>query len=759
MDKQLEILLLEDSAEDAELIDIELQKTIDSFNLKTVATEKDFLSALDSFSPDLILSDYTLSAYDGLSALLHVRETISQDIPFIFVSGTIGAKKAIETMRRGATDYVFKENLLKLGPAVKRAIQEGDEKKQHLLAEKKLKKSTAYLTAAFDAIDDAICLLSAQKKILRFNKAMASFLNKPFDEIIGSFCYELVHNTKEPIPDCPVSRMLKTRQRETIFLPYEEKEIRVIVHPILDEKGDVFQIVHIISDITARKQAEEALLVSEEKYRAMMEAIDDCVYICSSDFLLEYMNPAMIKRTGQDGTGKKCFTILHDLNEPCPWCQFHMIEQGKSIHKDIVSTKDNRSYHVSSSPIFHEDGSVSKISVYRDITHIKKIENQLNQAHKMESIGDLAGGIAHDFNNILSAIIGYTELTFDEVEKESIAAENLQEIYSAGKRAKDLVKHILTFARQSDEEIKPIQPNLIAKEVLKFIRSSIPATIEIKQKIDSNSLIMGSATQIHQMFMNLCTNAAYSMEDRGGVLEIQMKDISIDRTINWKRLGLKPGPYIEIVVSDSGSGIEPEIIAKIFEPYFTTKAPGEGTGMGLSLVHGIIESYGGKITVDSAPEKGTTFTIFLPITKKRGEHGLYEPEALPSGVESILLVDDEMSITKMGSRILGQLGYSVTTKTSSVEALELFRSKPKDFDLVITDLTMPHLTGEKLAVELMKIRADIPIILCTGYSKKISKGSFPEIGIKAFAYKPIVKADLAKIVRKVLDETKIIDLV
>lgn len=424
-------------------------------------------------------------------------------------------------------------------------------------------------------------------------------------------------------------------------------------------------------------------------------------------------------------------------------------------YENLIITKTGKEKQIAwhNTILKDDDGNIIGIlGSGEDITEKKQLQFKLQQSQKMESIGNLAGGIAHDFNNILSSIIGFTELTLDEIEKGSFAEDNLQEVYSAGKRAKDLVKQILTFARQSGDEIKPIQTNLIAKEVIQFVRSSIPTTIEIKQKIESNSLILGNATQLHQIFMNLCTNAAHAMEDEGGILEMVVREISVDRLINWKNPELKPGPYIEIVVSDTGSGIEPGTIEKIFEPYFTTKKPGEGTGMGLALVHGIVESYGGKIQVKSILGKGTTFTLYLPITKKRDEKSLYEIESLPSGTENILFVDDEISITKMGSRTLGQLGYCVTAKTSSEEALKLFRSNPKNFDLLITDMTMPNMTGDKLAIELMKIRSDIPVILCTGYSKKMSEETASKIGIKALAYKPIVKADLAKTVRKVLDE-------
>jgi signal transduction histidine kinase/ActR/RegA family two-component response regulator len=384
----------------------------------------------------------------------------------------------------------------------------------------------------------------------------------------------------------------------------------------------------------------------------------------------------------------------------------------------------------------------------------RKLEDQLRQAQKMEAIGTLAGGIAHDFNNILSSVIGYTELALGETEKGSRLADDLQEIYTAGNRAKDLVRQILTFARHSEEKIIPIQISTIVKEALKMLRSAIPATIAIKQEIQSKSLVMANPTQIHQIFMNLCTNAAQAMEDDGGILTVRLYDEKIETDVREKTAGLKPGIYQKIEISDTGKGIAEKDLGSIFDPYFTTKAVGEGTGLGLSVVHGIVKSYGGSVSVKSAPGKGTVFSVYLPISKREVLSREEPLKALPRGTERILFVDDEAPVLQIGSRHLEELGYAVTIQNSSVAALELFKTDPDQFDLVITDMTMPNMTGDQFAIELMKIRADIPVILCTGYSKKVTADSASEIGIKAIAYKPIAKADFANTVRKVLDEAK-----
>lgn len=381
----------------------------------------------------------------------------------------------------------------------------------------------------------------------------------------------------------------------------------------------------------------------------------------------------------------------------------------------------------------------------------RELENKLIQAHKLESIGTLAGGIAHDFNNILSSILGFTELALGEVEKGTMLEDDLQEVYAGGKRARELVKQILAFARQSEEETKPVQVSLIVKELLKFIRSSIPTTIEIKSDINSQSLVIGNGTQIHQVLMNLCTNAAHAMESTGGVLKVCLEDEFIDKESEMINAGLNEGEHLRIEVSDTGTGIDPSLIGSIFEPYFTTKEIGEGTGMGLAVVHGIIESYNGKILVESKVGEGTVFKIYLPTTSRRVDYIPYEKEDFPKGNEKILFIDDEAPIAKMGSQMLSRLGYEVTTRISGIDALELFRKKPDYFDLVITDMTMPNITGTVLSKELLKLNPDIPIILCTGYSKSITAETARKLGIKAFGYKPFIQADLAKTVRDVLD--------
>ncbi|MCK5794073.1 MAG: response regulator, partial [Anaerolineales bacterium] len=404
------------------------------------------------------------------------------------------------------------------------------------------------------------------------------------------------------------------------------------------------------------------------------------------------------------------------------------------------------------SPVKNYEGEITNyVWISRDITKELALKKNMEQAQKMEAVGTLAGGIAHDFNNILTSVLGFTELALNDVEKGTVLEERLQAVHSAGRRARDLVKQILTFARKLDEETKPIQVDIILKETLNLLRPTIPTTIEIKQNINSDSLIVSAPTQVHQIIMNLCTNAAQAMEDDGGVLSVSLKDIKLGISFTKKYIGLNPGDYLELKISDTGKGIPPKIIESIFEPYFTTKAAGEGTGMGLATVHGIVNKCSGEILVQSKLNKGTEFTVYIPICRKRVKTKKHKFGNLPGGSENILVVDDEIQVAKITGLSLTRLGYNVKTLTSSLEALELFRSDPDAFDLVITDMTMPGLTGDKLTNKMLSIKPGLPVILCSGYAKKFAGKETSIKGIRAFAYKPMTSSDLAALVRKVLD--------
>ncbi len=520
-------------------------------------------------------------------------------------------------------------------------------------------------------------------------------------------------------------------------------------------------------EIAERKQAGEALYESEEKHRNILESMEEGYYEVDLAGNYTFCNNAMCQISGcpkDEFIGKNNRQFMTPATAEEIYKVFQNVyitgKPSESLEWETIRPDGEKRYlEISASLMKNSEGQPSGFrGIARDVTRQRldreekeRLEGRLQQSQKMEAIGTLAGGIAHDFNNILTSIIGYAELALSIVEKGSMQEDNIKEVIKAGSRATELVRQILAFSRQSAQELKPIMPSHIIKEAIKLLRSATPTTIDVKQNIKSDSLVMGDQTRIHQVLMNLCTNAIYAMEETGDTLSVDLTDVQLDESVTSQYADLTPGKYLKLAVSDTGPGIKPDIIESIFEPYFTTKEVGEGTGLGLSVVQGIIKELNGEITVTSELGSGSTFTVYLPILEKQIELKSETIEMLPVGKERILIVDDEALIVNLCRQMLAGLGYTVTTRTSSIEALELFRNRPDDFDLVLTDMTMPNMTGDRLAGELMKIRPDIPVILCTGYSKKLSEENIAKIGIKAFVMKPFVRSELAKTIRKVLD--------
>ena len=450
------------------------------------------------------------------------------------------------------------------------------------------------------------------------------------------------------------------------------------------------------------------------------------------------------------------------LGEP----PFSQIEASKWFHKArelspqtfewMSRHKDGHTFWVEIKISFAVIGGENRFVIaIRDITERKQIEEQLMRVQKLEALGVLAGGIAHDFNNILFPIVGLSEMLLEDLPPDSPEHQNAQDIFNAGKRGRDLVRQILAFSRQSEQKKVPIQIQQILKEVIKLSRSTIPVNIHITHDIqDDCSLIKADPTQIHQIAMNLVTNAYHAVEPKNGEIAVRLREIEIESG-QLPELDLLPGRYAQLSVSDTGAGIEPGIMHKIFEPYFTTKAQGKGTGLGLALVYGIITEHQGDIKATSEVGKGTIFDVYLPLmTQAEETEPIEEKVELSPGHEHILLVDDEESILKMVKRMLERLGYIVTTHVNSLEALEVFKTNPDQFDLVISDLTMPEMTGDRLAGELIKIRPGIPIIICTGFSERLDQQKAERIGIRGIFMKPLVKAKMAQMIREVLDTKK-----
>lgn len=530
---------------------------------------------------------------------------------------------------------------------------------------------------------------------------------------------------------------------------------------------------HLNREIEEREAVQEELRLGEERFRAIADYTYGWESWVAPDGKLIWTNPAVERITGytreeyMSHTDRMSMVMAGDYRDDMIKIQKEALDKqlsGDDIPFCIRRKDGSQGWaSVSFQPIYATDGKYLGLrSSIRDISARKqaeeereKLTEQLREAQKTEAVGTLAGGIAHDFNNILSVIVGYTQLAKDVLTPDSQAAPMLDSIVKASDRAKDLIEQILAFSRESTQKRKPLQIPPVIEEVVKLLNSTIPKSIVIQRDINPGcGTIMGDPSQIHQVLMNLCTNAYHAMREYGGTLTLSLKPVDIppgsDKTGDMEPV---PGAYVKLEVGDTGKGMSQTVLERIFDPYFTTKKKGEGTGLGLAVVQGIVKSHNGFLRVSSTPGEGTTFSIYLPrLDVGSGVPAASSSEPLPGGNERVLFVDDEEHLVNIWSKVLEKLGYRVTATTSSVEALEVFRAEPGGFDLVITDMNMPHLTGSQLARSILEHRADIPVVLCTGYSEMIGESEAKRIGFREYIMKPVLREDFARTIRKVLDE-------
>lgn len=639
-------------------------------------------------------------------------------------------------------------------------------------------KERALLRNIIDTIPDLVYVKDINGKYTNCNKSFALFAGMEEEQIIGKYPSEFLGDEISGYimdMDDAVIDNKRSYQYEAV---YERSDGNLVVldtvkAPFVGDDGTFHGLVGISRDITERRRALETLEENEEKYRRLIESTLAIPWeLDLNTHKFTYIGPQIERILGvaHDSwltMGDWVQSIIEeDRPRAASFCEKksnegldHSFEYRMLCPNGSIRwIKDDVAVHVGENGPERLSGYMYDITAFKE-SEIEKVrlEEQLRHTQKMEAVGTLAGGIAHDFNNILGAVLGYTELSLCNSKCDEEIKENLEQVLSATIRAKDLVKQILMFSRKGEENFCSIQLDLVAEEAVNLLRHTIPSTIQINLDCDQGAApVVADATQMHQIIMNLCTNASHAMPGQGGKIDINLKPVKIGKIAAEKCPNLLEGDYSQLTISDNGTGMSSETQSRIFEPFFTTKEQGKGTGMGLAVVHGIVRNHGGSILVESEEGKGTTFNVLLPASVKNNDAKEYGSTAKHDcyGTEHVLWVDDELQLVDLGKKSLEAFGYKVTSTISAKEALLLFKKNPDAYSLIITDQTMPEMTGDRLATEVMGIKPNIPVIICTGYSAVMDSEMARKIGVKDLIMKPVDMLKLGKTVRRVLDSVQ-----
>ena len=636
------------------------------------------------------------------------------------------------------------------------------------------KEQRGLLDGVIASAEEGIAVLDRNLTFVRVNPTMEKWFahDRP---LLKKTCFAVIHGSLDPCENCPALRTLISGEPAHEMVqkwgPREglPGQVELFSYPLKDpDTGETVGVIMRILDVTAKMQADDVLKENRNRLKQVVDHLPVVLGRLYPDGTADFMENKIEELTGYSSKdfshGGKSWSeiVVEEDQEQVRKAFLHALgTDHRYVRQYRVKNKEGRVIWLQESGEITCDSqgrAQSTDVVLLNITERKQAEEmrpqfeaQLRQAQRMDAIVSLAGGIAHDFSNILGVMLGYTEMALLSLKEDDGLKRRLQQVLKAGKRGKELVAQILSFSRPNPQERRPVRMNAIVKEALNMLRATLPTTIELKMRLeDDQDTILGDPTQMHQVIINLCANAAHAMQDKGGVLDISVRPVTLDAKAAAQFHGLSPGPHIQVSVKDTGHGMDRDLMEKIFDPFFTTKKMAEGTGMGLAIVHGIIKAHAGAITVQSRAGKGSEFQIYLPRVEASELPGGTEAPAVENGQESLLFVDDEEWLVDMWKEILESLGYRMTVTTKPLEALKMFKERPHDFDLVITDQSMPQMTGLELAQELMELRPELPIILVTGFSQVVTPEKAKAAGVREYIMKPLSISELTNAISRSL---------
>ena len=770
MNETTRILIIEDLPTDAELVEREVRRTLPDSEFMCIETEKDFLAALESFRPDIILSDYTLPKFSGMAALKLAKEHVPE-IPFILVTGSINEETAVECIKAGAWDYLIKEHITRIGPAILNTMEQKRLHDETLRSESALKKSQVIMNAALSSMTDSLFISDVDGQLVESNEAFATFHKfkslsdclKKIDDY-PAFLEMFTNRGKSvPLDMRPVHRALRGETVTNIEYTLRRKDTgktwegSYSFNPIRDEQGVITGSIVVARDITEHKKAE----AERERLMTAIDQADETVVITNKEGVILYTNPIFEQTTGyscEEAKGKNPRILKSDQQDDAFYHNlWQTLTNGETWRGRLINKRKNETLYTEEatiSPVLDPAGNiVNYVAVKRDITDQIELKSQLQQAQKMDSIGQLAGGVAHDFNNKLQVILGYTEMALGQTGLSDGLHEPLIEIQKAARHSSDLTRQLLAFARKQTIFPEILDLNATVKEMLNMLRRLIGEHIDLlwEPGVDLWPVKM-DPSQIDQILANLSVNARDAIEGIGKVT-LLTRNITIDQAGSPSQPDCIPGDYVQLSFSDNGCGMKKEVLEKVFEPFFTTKEVGKGTGLGLATLYGIVKQNNGLTTVYSTQKHGTTFKIYLPRCSDEEVAAEEAAEKKPTerGHETILLVEDETVLLNLGQQMLEALGYTVLPANLPEEALRIAEKYSGKIDLLLTDVILPEMNGQDLAAQLKKTLPKLKCIFMSGYTADvIARNNVLGEGVH-FIQKPFSIPELAAKVREVLN--------